>query len=111
MWHNTLMTYSIDFRQHVLAYKEKHELTFEKTSEHFAISLRTLFRWHDNITPVTTRQRPAIKLDMDKLQKDVEENPDDYQWERAKRLNVGQPTIHYALKRLNISYKKSVNTP
>lgn len=100
------MTYSINFRQHVLAYKEKHELTFEKTSEHFAISLRTLFRWHDNITPVTTRQRPAIKLDMDILQKDVEENPDDYQWERDKRLNVGQPTIHYALKRLKISYKK-----
>ena len=106
MWHNRQMTYSIDFRQHVLAYKDKHNLTFEKTSEHFAISLRTLFRWHDNITPCTTRQKPATKLDMDILKQDVEAHPDDYQWERAKRLNVGQPAIHYALKRLKISYKK-----
>lgn len=106
MWHNVLMTYSIDFRQHVLAYKEKHNLTYEKTSEHFAISLRTLFRWGNNITPCTTRQKPATKLDMNKLKQDVEEHPDDYQWERAKRLNVGQPAIHYGLKRLNISYKK-----
>ncbi|MFC6273861.1 IS630 transposase-related protein [Pseudoalteromonas fenneropenaei] len=35
----------------------------------------------------------------------MEQFPDDYQWERAKRLNVNQPAIHYALKRLNISYK------
>ena len=105
------MTYSIDFRRHVLAYKEKNDLTFEKTSEYFAISLRTLFRWHDNIVPCSTRQKQATKLDMDKLAKDVENYPDDYQWERAKRLNVGQPAIHYGLKRLKISYKKSVDPP
>ena len=45
---------------------------------------------------------------MDKLAKDVENYPDDYHWERVKRLNVGQPAIHYGLKRLKISYKKSV---
>ncbi len=83
------MTYSIDFRRHALAYKESNDLTFEKTSEHFAISLRTLFRWHDNIVPCSTRQKPATKLDMDKLTKAVEDYPDDYQWERAKRLHVG----------------------
>ena len=54
---------------------------------------------------------PSTKLDMDKLAKDVENYPDDYLWERAKRLNVGQPAIHYGLKRLKISYKKSVEPP
>ena len=29
------MAYSLDFRQRVFAYKEKHQLTFEQTSEHF----------------------------------------------------------------------------
>jgi hypothetical protein len=48
---------------------------------------------------------------MDLLKKDIEEFPDDYQWERAKRLNVTQPAIHYTLKRLNISYKKNTEAP
>ena len=48
---------------------------------------------------------------MDALIKDIEEFPDDYQWERAKRLNVTQPGIHYALKRLKISFKKNSKTP
>ena len=45
---------------------------------------------------------------MDALKKDIEDFPDDYQWERAKRLNVTQPGIHYALKRLKISVKKTL---
>ncbi|MEH6453925.1 MAG: IS630 transposase-related protein [Psychromonas sp.] len=63
------------------------------------------------MTPCTTRQKPATKLDMDKLKQDVEDYPDDYQWERAKRLNVGKPAIHYGFKRLNISYKKALTPP
>ena len=43
------------------------------------------------------------KNNMDALKKDIEDFPDDCQWERAKRLNVTQPAIHYALKRLKIS--------
>ncbi|MDE1465649.1 helix-turn-helix domain-containing protein [Spartinivicinus poritis] len=45
------MTYSLDFRQHVFKYKEKEGLTFEQTSEHFDIGLRTLFRWQNNLEP------------------------------------------------------------
>lgn len=101
------MGYSLDFRQRVLAYKEDKNLTFEKTSEHFDVSLRTLFRWTHNITPCTHRQKPATKVDMQALENDIELSPDDYQWERAKRLGVCQPAIHYALKRINISVKKN----
>ena len=66
----------------------------------------TLFRWQKRLEPCTTRNRPATKVDMDALIKDIEKFPDDYQWERAKRLNVTQPGIHYALKRLKVSFEK-----
>ncbi|MBD2784507.1 transposase, partial [Xenorhabdus sp. DI] len=33
-----------------------------------------------------------------------------YQWERAKRLGVSQSAIHYALKRLKITFKKNAKT-
>tara|TARA_B100002051_G_scaffold180256_1_gene170723 strand:+ start:224 stop:409 length:186 start_codon:yes stop_codon:yes gene_type:complete len=55
-----------------------------------------------------TRDKPATRLDMAQLARDVEQAPDAYQWERAKRLGVAERTIGYGLQRL-ISYKK--NTP
>ncbi|MBL4822321.1 MAG: hypothetical protein JKX90_02190 [Colwellia sp.] len=70
-----------------------------------------MFRGANNITPCTQRQKPATKVDMLSLEKDVQYHPDDYQWERAKRLGVCQPTIHYALKRTNITFKKNTKTP
>ena len=91
----------------MFAYKEKHQLTFEQTSKHFDINIATLFRWKKRLEPCVTRNRPAIKVNMDALKKEIEDFPDDYQWERAKRLNVTQPSIHYALKRLKMSVKKN----
>lgn len=105
------MTYSKDFRQKVLAYKEKKGLSFDQTSEHFDIGVRSLYRWSNKLEPCETRQKPSTKIDMEELQKDVEKHPDDYQWERAQRLSVGQPCIHYALKRLNITVKKNSSAP
>ena len=61
------MTYSLDFRQKVFTYKAKKELTFEQTSEHFDIGIRTLFRWQSNIEPCSTRNKPATKIDMEVL--------------------------------------------
>jgi len=111
MCDNTRMAYSLDFRQKVFAYKEKHQLTFEETSEHFEVNISTLFRWKNKLTSSNGCNRHAYKVDMEALQKDVEQFPDDYQWERAQRLNVGQPAIHYALKRLKISIKKNTEAP
>jgi len=62
------------------------------------------------MAPCMTRDKPATKLDMDKLAKDVELAPDAYQWERAKRLGVAERTIGYGLQRLRISYKKNAQT-
>ena len=105
------MTYSLDFRQRVFAYKAKKGLTFEQTSEHFDIGIRTLFRWQSKIEPCLTRNKPATKIDMEALAKDVQEAPDDYQWERAARFNVTQQAVAKALQRLSITYKKNAMPP
>ena len=57
-----------------------------------------------------TRDKPATRLDMAELAKDVKMAPDAYQWERAKRLGVAERTIGYGLQRLNVSYKKNAQT-
>ena len=44
---------------------------------------------------------------MEKLKQDVEQYPDSYQYERAKRFEVSQRGIALALKRLGISHKKT----
>ena len=105
------MTYSLDFRQKIFAYKTKKGLTFEQTSEHFDIGIRTLFRWQRSIKPCTTRNKPATKIDMDKLKSDIINTPDEYQWEIAQRFNVTQQAIAKALKRLDLTHKKNTATP
>ena len=71
MWQNIRMSYSLGFNQKVLAYKEKHSLTFQQTSKHFETGMRTQFRWSDNIYPWWTRNKPATKVDMDVLIKEA----------------------------------------
>lgn len=104
------MTYSVDFRLHVLNFKTKHALSFEETSAHFGISIRSLFRWSKRLEPCSTRTVNPWKTDMDALKKDIEMYPDSYQRERAQRLGVAQSTIFYALKRLKITRKKIAKT-
>ncbi|MDC9583035.1 IS630 transposase-related protein, partial [Xenorhabdus sp. PR6a] len=70
------MGYSLDFRKRVLAYKDKHSLTFEQTSDHFEVSIRTLFRWSHKIEPCTTRDKPPTKISDETLIADVREYPD-----------------------------------
>ncbi|MDP8052882.1 IS630 transposase-related protein [Pasteurella atlantica] len=104
------MSYSLDFRRKVFEIKAKKGLTFEETSQYFNIGIRTLFRWKKKIEPCTTRNKPATKIDMDALLKDVELYPDAYQYERAERFGVTQRAIGFALKRLGISHKKNTKT-
>ena len=101
------MCYSLDFRQQVFKVKQQEKLTFQEASERFDVPARTLFRWQQRIEPKTKRNKSSTKVDMEALGKDVEQNPDHYQYERAKKFGVGQSTIHYALKRLRISNKKN----
>jgi len=104
------MAYSLDFRRQVFKIKIKEGLSFEQTSERFGINIRTLFRWQNRIVPKTTRDKPSTKIDMEALAKDVHENPDRYQYERAAVFGVSQSAIFYALRRLKISNKKNAGS-
>ena len=99
--------YSLDFRKRVFAIKEEENLTFNQTSKRFGVGIRTLFAWKKNIKPKTTRNKPSTKIDMVALKKDVEKNPDRFQWERAQDYNVTAWGIGKALRRLAISIKKN----
>lgn len=104
------MTYSIDFRKKVLTVKEKEDLTIEETAKRFDIGVASVVRWANRLESCLTRNKPAMKIDMEALAKDVELYPDAYQYERAARFNVSQRGIGNALKRLKISNKKKSGT-
>lgn len=101
------MAYSLDFRRQVFKVKAQEGLTFQEVSDRFSIPIRTLFRWQNRIEPKTKRNKPSTKINMEELSKDVEDNPDYYQYERAKKFGVSQSAIFYALKRLKVSNKKN----
>ena len=75
------------------------------------MGIASVVRWSKKITPTTKRNKPATKIDMEALRRDVEEHPDAYQYERAKRFGVSQKGICSALKRLGITYKKNLKHP
>lgn len=100
------MTYSIDFRRKVLLIKEREHLSFEATAQRFGVGKKSVFRWSKQLEAQPRRDKPATKIDMEALKRDVEQYPDAYQYERAERLSVSQRGIGYALKRLGISWKK-----
>ena len=103
--------YSLDFRKRVFKIKDEENLTFAATSKRFNVGMTTLFAWQQRLEPKTTRNKPATKIDMTTLQKDVQENPDRFQYERAEDHNVSAWAIGLALKRLNISHKKNSVSP
>lgn len=100
----------MDYRQRVFEIKNSEDLTYEETSNRFKVNIRTLFRWKKRIVPKKTRNKPATKVDMEKLKKDIEKNPDAYLYERAQEFKVGTSTIFYAIKRLGFSYKKNTKS-
>lgn len=102
------MTHSVDFRRHVLCIKKKEGLTFEQTAKCFTVGIASLIRWNKTLTPKATRENRPRKLDLKALAKDVETNPDSYQYERALRFGVHQKTIWTGLRKLNVTYKKSL---
>lgn len=104
------MTYSTDFRRKVLDIKEQEKLTIEEAAKRFDIGVANFSRWKKELEPKRTRNKPASKIDMEALKRDVESYPDAYNHERGKRFNVTEGAIRKALKRLGISYKKNAET-
>lgn len=48
---------------------------------------------------------------MDALRQDIERYPDAYQYEHAERFGVTQMGIWHALRRLKVTYKKTLQHP
>ena len=101
------MTYPVSFRQHVLSVREKEGLTFDETSERFCVGVASLKRWSKCLTPKPYERRKIRKLDPTALAQDVADHPDAYQYERAARFGVSQKAIWQALRKLNVTHKKS----
>ena len=104
------MSYDIKFRRHVLKIKEQESLSFAKVAKRFGIAKQTVYYWTKRIEEKKKRDRGPLKLYLEALKRDVEEHPDAYQCERAKRLGVSQSCIWSGLQRLGITYKKNPKT-
>ena len=104
------MTYSIDYRKQVLS-SIAEGMTIREASIFYGLSNSTIHSWQQNLSPKITRNKAPTKIPDDALIGDVRRFPDDYNYERARRLNCSKTGIFNALKRLGISQKKDLRTP
>jgi len=97
------MTYETSFRKQVFKIKEQEKLTYQQTSKRFGINIRTLFRWKQKPIDTQRRNKPATKINMEALKKDIDNRP--------ARFKVRTQAIWAAMRRLKISPKKNSKTP
>jgi transposase len=104
------MAYSLDFRRKVLSVRKREGLTIAEVAARFDVGVASVTRWVKNIhrKPQGFRQR---KIDLEGLRQAIRDYPDAYQYERAKRLGVAQNAIFLALKKLGVTYKKTLKHP
>ena len=102
--------YGISTIKKILFIKDREKLSIRKTAERFCLSPNTVFKWNKGLMPKSKRTCQARKLNMEGLKEDVNKYRDLYQYERAEKFNVSQNCIHKGLKRLVVSYKKSLQT-
>ena len=105
------MTYSLDMRKKVLKVRQEEGLSMAKVAKRFDVSLVSVMRWSKTLESITKRNKPATKIDMEALKRDVEVHPDAYLKERAERLKVSHNCVWHALKRLNVTSKKNPKSP
>ena len=99
--------YPLVLREKIYMIKEREQLSFAEAGKRFGVHPRTIQRWKQRIEPILKRNKPATKINMKILAEDVRKNPDAYQYERAQKFKVSPNAILYALRRLNITYKKN----
>jgi len=105
------MTYPVKFRQHVLSVREKDGLTIAETAARFCVGQASVARWLQHLEPRQSGVRRQRKIDKEALARDVLENPDAYQYERASRFGVSQQAIWQALRVIGVTYKKILPPP
>ena len=102
------MTYSADFRAQVIKSVKQSDMSIRQACTFYNVSKTALQRWLKDSSIKQTRDKPPTKILNEALLKDVEQYPDDYLYERARRFNCSKTGMHTALKRLSISQKKDL---
>lgn len=98
--------YSQDFRKQVLLTLKKG-YSLRQVASDFNISKTTIQNWKRNFVPKDNKAgRPEV-IDSKALLRDIEVDPDAYQYERAERFGCSRSGMSRCLKRLNISKKNS----
>ena len=100
--------YSLHIRKNIIDIKTKEKLSIREAARRFGISPNTIYKWGKKIEPKEWRKQRVSKIDIKRLEEDVKNNPDAYQYERAKRLEVSQTAVHFGLKRMGVTYKKTL---
>ena len=105
------MSYSVDFRKKVVEEITIHSQRKKDTSKKFRISRSTLYDWlskyNENESLEKKKyERKNAKINDVELKQYVEKYPDFTLEEYGEYFNVHSTSIHKALKRLRISYKK-----
>ena len=100
------MTYSADFRAQVIKSVKNKDMSIRQACTFYNVSKTALQRWLKDSSIKQTRDKAPTKIPNEALLKDVEQYPDDYLYERARRFNCSKTGMHTALKRLGISQKK-----
>ena len=101
------MSHSVSFRRHVLRIKARDDLSFAQVAARFSVGVASVKRWSKRVEPKPYERRKGIKIDLEALAQDVRDHPDAYQYERAARFGVTPKAIWKALRKLDVTYKKS----
>jgi transposase len=106
--------YSLDLRYRVIKRVKSGKESHQQIADGFEIGVATLRRWiklskdYGSLShkiPTATRPR---KVDYKKVGIFIEKNPDKTLKELAIKFGVVESVIFYILKRLNITYKKTL---
>ncbi len=100
------MTYSLDLRKRVVEWVEVGG-SVTQAAKIYQVSRATIYRWlgREKLEPIKVKRRKR-KMNWEELKKDIEQNPDQKQSERAKKFGVRPSAISYACQEMKITRKK-----
>lgn len=105
-------SYSVPLREAAIAQLES-EVSLEKVSEIFRVSIRTLQRWKSqkkslgHVSPkVSQGLKNHTKINYEALKAQIKQTPDATLHNLGERFKVTEQAIFYALKKLGITRKK-----
>ena len=99
------MGYSKDFKDKVIEIMARDEMSVRKSARYFNVCIQTIQNWKKSTVSKPIPGCPA-KISRAQILKDVEQYPDDYQYERAERLAVSTHAVFNALRAAEISRRK-----